>query len=175
MTLSTAGLMLALVLFAGQAPVTPPPLPADLQQRLAGTCPLTSRSTNAFATGPDSSRPKCRRRRCGTTTSTADRGHPGPRSREPAEDHRRRGPPARGRSVEPHSDRREARLQHAAECLPRRDGEGPRARVPRSTSGWGRDAMRSTSRSRDGRSRVSIPRTRPWRWRTPPPRSSASS
>ena len=35
MTLSTAGLMLALVLFAGQAPVTPPPLPADLQQRLA--------------------------------------------------------------------------------------------------------------------------------------------
>ena len=35
MTLSTAGLMLALVLFAGQAPVTPPPLPADQQQRLA--------------------------------------------------------------------------------------------------------------------------------------------
>ena len=35
MTLSTAGLMLALVLFAGQAPVTPPPLPVDLQQRLA--------------------------------------------------------------------------------------------------------------------------------------------
>ena len=35
MTLSTAGLMLALTLSAGQAPVTPPPLPADLQQRLA--------------------------------------------------------------------------------------------------------------------------------------------
>ena len=35
MTLSTAGLMLTLVLFAGQTPVTPPPLPADQQQRLA--------------------------------------------------------------------------------------------------------------------------------------------
>ena len=35
MTSSTTGLMLALVLFAAQAPVTPPPLPADLQQRLA--------------------------------------------------------------------------------------------------------------------------------------------
>ena len=36
MTLWASGLMLALVLFAGQAPVTPPPaLPADLQQRLA--------------------------------------------------------------------------------------------------------------------------------------------
>ena len=35
MTPSTAGLMLALVLFAGQTPVPPPPLPADLQQRLA--------------------------------------------------------------------------------------------------------------------------------------------
>jgi 2-polyprenyl-3-methyl-5-hydroxy-6-metoxy-1,4-benzoquinol methylase len=34
-TLSTAGLTLALVLLAGQTPVTPPPLPADLQQRLA--------------------------------------------------------------------------------------------------------------------------------------------
>ena len=36
MTLSTAGLMLALTLSVdGQTPVTPPPLPADLQQRLA--------------------------------------------------------------------------------------------------------------------------------------------
>ena len=33
--LSTVGLLLALALSAGQAPVTPPPLPADLQQRLA--------------------------------------------------------------------------------------------------------------------------------------------
>ena len=35
MTLATAGLMLALTLSAGQAPVAPPPLPADLQERLA--------------------------------------------------------------------------------------------------------------------------------------------
>jgi 2-polyprenyl-3-methyl-5-hydroxy-6-metoxy-1,4-benzoquinol methylase len=33
--LSTAGLILALTLSSGQTPVTPPPLPADLQQRLA--------------------------------------------------------------------------------------------------------------------------------------------
>ena len=35
MKLPAAGLILALALSAGQAPVTPPPLPADLQQRLA--------------------------------------------------------------------------------------------------------------------------------------------
>ena len=55
MTLSTVRLMLALTLSAGQAPVTPPPLPADLQQRLAAL-PADVQVYERFATGPDSSR-----------------------------------------------------------------------------------------------------------------------
>ena len=35
MRFSTAGFFLAAMLAAAQAPVTPPPLPADLQQRIA--------------------------------------------------------------------------------------------------------------------------------------------
>ena len=70
--LSTAGLILALTLTSGQTPVTPPPLPAELQQRLAAL-PADMQVYERFRYWAGFQPPEVRRRRCGTTTTICGR------------------------------------------------------------------------------------------------------